>query len=455
MAILLTVIVIELILSGARGPADLSWTFLHAVVTQLGLGLLFGLGSGYLIIKGINQIRLATGLYPIVILGHALFVFALTSLLGGSGFLAVYVAGLVMGNTPFQGAIAYRRFQDALTWLAQITMFLVLGLLATPSEFLTIAWQAIAVGLALILFARPIAVWLCLLPFGYGRNETTFIAWVGLRGAVSILLGILPIIGGLASGQILFNVAFIIVLTSLLIQGWTIRPMARWLGLIVPPQIGPVEKVELELPGNARHELVAYRVAPNSPAAKGERIPRWARPSLVVRDGRSMRIHEAGRPKPGDYVYIFAMPRFVALLDRLFANPVALTHEDQEYFGEFTIDPVRPIREVARLYGFKIPDDEADLTVGEFLGKRLGTPLGRGDRLLISPIELIVRDVGENGELLAIGLALEPTPTSSPKLPLFQNYREIVGWLRSRLKRRPRPPGGEAHGRSTDEQRAE
>src|SRR5690606_34166842 len=99
----------------------------------------------------------------------------------------------------------------------------------------------------------------------------------------------------------------------------------KWLGLIVPPRIGPLEKVELELPGSARHELVAYRVTPESPVAKGERIPRWARPSLVVRDGRSMRVHEAGQPQPGDYVYIFAMPRFISLLDRLFANPAEMT----------------------------------------------------------------------------------------------------------------------------------
>ena len=119
----------------------------------------------------------------------------------------------------------------------------------------------------------------------------------------------------------LFNVTFVIVMTSLLLQGWTIRPMARWLGLIVPPRIGPVERVELELPGRASHELIAYRIAPESPVAKGERIPRWARPSLIVREGRSLRLHEAGRLRAGDYVYIFAAPQLVHLLDRLFARP--------------------------------------------------------------------------------------------------------------------------------------
>ncbi len=444
MAIFLTVSLVELILSGATGLEAVSWDVLIAFVMQMGLGLLIGLASGHLVVQGVNRVKLEAGLYPIVVLGLALSVFAVTSIAGGSGFLAVYVLGLVMGNMPFRGALAFRRFQDSLTWLAQITMFLVFGLLATPSEFLAIGWQAAAIGLALIVFARPVAVWLCLLPFGFRRNETTFIAWVGLRGAVSILLAILPILGGLGSGQILFNVAFIIVLTSLLIQGWTIRPMARWLGLIVPPRVGPVEKVELELPGDARHELVAYRVVADSPVARGERIPRWARPSLVIRGGRSMRLHEAGHLVPGDYVYIFATPRHVALLDRLFASPLALTERDHEYFGEFAIDPARPISEVARTYGCRIAGEEAELSVGDYLARRLGTSLARGDRLLLPPVELIVRDLDDRERPLAVGLALEPTAVSIPKLPLFQSYQEIVLGLRSRLLRLPPPARDDA-----------
>lgn len=436
MAIFLTVMLVELVAGGATGLQAPSWSFLTALIVQLGLGVLFGLGFGYLIVQGLNRLRLEVGLYPIVVLGLSLCIFALTSILGGSGFLAVYVAGLVMGNMQLKGGVAFRRFQEVLTWFAQITMFLVLGLLATPSQFAEIAWQAVAIGVALILFARPIAIWLCLLPFRFHRNETTFIAWVGLRGAVSILLGILPIIGGLESGQTIFNAAFIIVLTSLLIQGWTIRPMARWLGLIVPPHTGAVDKVELELPGNGRHELVVYRIAGDSPVAKGERIPRWARPSLVVRDGRSMRVHDAGRSQPGDRVYIFAPPRLIHLLDRLFASQVKLTDRDLDYFGEFTIDPGKPIGSVASAYGFEVPADEAQVSVGDFLIKRIGTSLGRGDRLMLGPVELIVRDLDRDSGRLSIGLGLEPTPASTPKLPIFQSFQEITAGIRSWLKRR-------------------
>ena len=442
MAIFLTITLVELVAAGGSDAAAASWGLFGDFLAQMGLGLLLGGASGYAIVRGMNKVRLEPGLYPIVILGLALCVFAVTSLLGGSGFLAVYVAGLVMGNMPFRGSIAFRRFQDGLTWLAQITMFLVLGLLATPSEFVSIAWQAALIGLVLIVFARPLAVWLCLMPFGFRQNETMFVAWIGLRGAVSILLAILPIVGALEGGRDLFNAVFIIVLISLLIQGWTIRPMANWLGLIVPPRTGPLEKVELELPGDARHELVVYRVAAGSPVARGERIPRWARPSLVLRDGRSMRIHEAGRPVEGDQVYIFALPRFVPLLDRLFASPAELTERDLDYFGEFAVDPARPMGELAAMYGVAVAEDDAAVSIGDHLARRLGAPLGRGDRLLASPVELIVREVDDDGRPVSVGLAVEPSPASSRRLPVFQSFAEIRATLRARLSRASPDKGG-------------
>ena len=276
--------------------------FVVAFVREMGLGLLLGLAGGFAIVRLVNRLDLESGLYPIVVLAASLVLFGIAGALHCSGFLAVYVAGLYAGNRRLRQALALRRFQDGMTWLAQIGMFVVFGLLATPSEFPRILIPGIALGVFLIFVARPIAVWLCLWPFRFQREETTFIAWVGLRGAVSLLLGILPLMSALPAGQDIFNAAFIVVLVSLIVQGWTIRPMARQLGLIIPPTIGPVEKVELELPGTAHHELVVYHVVADSPVARGERIPRWARPSLVVRKGQSMRPqyrrpHRGGRPR--------------------------------------------------------------------------------------------------------------------------------------------------------------
>src|SRR5690606_19138688 len=144
-----------------------------------------------------------------------------TSMLGGSGFVAVYAAGIVAGNAKLQSGQLVRRFQSGLTWLCQIAMFLTLGLLAKPSTFPDVVLPAALLAVFMIFIARPAAVWLLLIPFGFTRNETTFVAWVGLRGAVAILLAILPMASGLPNGQVLFNATFLVVVISLLLQGWT------------------------------------------------------------------------------------------------------------------------------------------------------------------------------------------------------------------------------------------
>lgn len=433
MGIFLTIALVELILAD-QGAPDLAEVLL-VFVKQMGLGLAFGLLGGFLIVRMANSIDLEPGLYPIVVLAASLAVFGGTGAIGGSGFLAAYAAGLYAGNQQIAAKLTLLRSQDGFTWLAQIGMFLVLGLLATPSQFPTLAPQAFGIALFLTFVARPIAVWLCLLLFNYKPNETAFIAWVGLRGAVSILLAILPRAEGISNGQLFFNTAFIMVLTSLLLQGWTIRPIARWLNLVVPPSLGPVERVELDLPGTAHHELVAYRVASNSPVARGERIPRWARPSLVVRDGRSMRYQYAGRLQPGDQVYLFTPPRHLRLLDRLFASPASLDEHDAGFYGEFTVDPGKTLQELGKSYDIPADGPNPDATIAEFIEGRLGARGDIGDRVGLGDIELVVRDVDDRGEIKSVGLSFEPRPPKSFRLPIF--LREFLVRLRASAKERP------------------
>jgi potassium/hydrogen antiporter len=428
MAIFLTIALVEIILAndGGGSPIELLIMF----VRQMGLGLVLGLAGGFIIVRMLNSLRLEAGLYPVVVLASALALFGGVGALDGSGFLAVYVAGLYAGNQHILGKASLRRFGDGLTWLAQITMFLVLGLLATPSQFPAIALPAIGLALFLTLVARPVAVWLCLLPFRYRPNETAFISWVGLRGAVSILLAILPLMQGLENGQLLFNTAFIIVLTSLLVQGWTIRPMARRLGLIVPRGIGPLEKVELDLPGSAHHELVVYRVVPDSPVAQGKRVPRWARPSLVIRDGQSMRYQYAGRLQSGDRVYLFVAPRYTRLLDRLFASSAPLELDDREFFGEFTIDPQKTLKELGQTYKIDAGNADLEKPIASFIERRLGGRAEVGDRVACGSVELVVREVDEAGTIKSVGLAIQPQPLKSARIPLFLNARQILARLR-------------------------
>ena len=350
MAIFLTITLVELIAKGA-GTEELDFHILLEFGREMGLGAIIGFLGGMLIVEATNRFVQDRGLAPIIVLALALLVFSAAGVAEGSGFLAVYVAGLYAGNKKLQSHISIKRFQDGMTWLAQIIMFLVLGLLATPSEFPAILLPAIALAFVLIFIARPLAVWLCLLPFDFSQKEITFVAWVGLRGAVSILLGILPVLGGVEHGQDYFNVTFIVVLVCLILQGWTIKFMAQRLGLIVPPRIGAVDRLEVDLPMAAHHELVAYRVIKDSPVMTGTRIPRWATPSLVVRDGRSMRNQYAGKLIEDDLVYLFITPPFIPLLDRLFAGRAAVDPDDDEFFGTFAVSPSKPASELDLAYG--------------------------------------------------------------------------------------------------------
>ncbi len=434
MAIFATVTLVELITLGEHGEGA-ALTFVFSFVREMGLGFVLGLAGGFAIVRLVNRLDLESGLYPIVVLAASLVLFGIAGALHCSGFLAVYVAGLYAGNRKLRQALLLRRFQDGMSWLAQIAMFVVFGLLATPSEFPRILIPGIALGIFLIFIARPVATWLCLLPFRFQGAETTFVAWVGLRGAVSLLLGILPLMANVPNGQTIFNTAFVIVLASLVVQGWTIRPMARQLGLIIPPTLGPVDKVELELPGTATHELVVYHVVPDSPVVRGERIPRWARPSLVIRNGRSMRPQIAGRLEADDRVYLFTAPRNIRLLDRLFASPAPVEEDDKDFFGAFYIDTDHTLQELAQAYGVT-PSGDPATPIGAYMRSRLGGQAEVGDRVPLEYLELIVRDTDEDGNIVAAGLAVAPDPTpTTTTLPVVNAIVDFTEMMKSRISR--------------------
>jgi len=434
MAIFLTMALVQL-LSAGEGYSGFDMDLLRLFVEQMGLGLALGLIGGALIVFVLRRISVERGLAPIFMLAMALLVFSYTGAVGGSGFLAVYVAGIYAGSQKIPASGAITRFQDGMTWLAQIVMFLVLGLLATPSQFPSILIPAVLLGLFLVFVARPLAVWACLLPFDFTQRETGFIAWVGLRGAVSILLAILPILGNLEKGQTYFNVAFIVVMISLVLQGWTIKPVARKLGLIIPPRIGAIDKLELDLPGAAHHELLAYRVVADSPVLRGERIPRWAMPSLVIRDGKSMRYQYAGRLRENDQVYLFIAPGYSKLLDRLFASKAPVEEDDSEFFGTFAISPNTRVEDLNQAYGpLSISEADRAKTVAELIAQRLGGQADYADRARLGTIVLIVRDLDETGHIASVGVSLEPVAPAT-NLPIFLNIRELAHAIRDYLRR--------------------
>jgi potassium/hydrogen antiporter len=445
MAIFLTVALVELIAGGGDTNGFGLDLLLH-FVRQMGIGVVFGLIGGVVIVFILRRMQVERGLAPIFMLALALMIFSFTGMMDGSGFLAVYVAGIYAGSRKLPSSITISRFQDGMTWLAQIIMFLLLGLLATPSQFLGILLPAVVLALFLIFIARPLAVWLCLLPFDFTQRETGFIAWVGLRGAVSILLGILPIVGNLEDGQIFFNTAFIVVMISLVIQGWTIKPVAKRLGLIIPPRIGAIDKVELDLPGTANHELLAYRVVKGSPVLRGERIPRWAMPSLVIRDGKSMRYQYAGRLRENDHVYLFIAPSYSKLLDRLFATEAAVADDDTEFFGTFAISPATHVKNLDEAYGpLSVSDSERGKTVAELITQRVGGRADYADRVRLGTIVLIVRDFDEHGHIASVGVSMEPVAPVTT-WPIFLNIRELAHALRDYLRHKRAAHGGGTRG---------
>ena len=393
------------LLAAVAGDRDGIDGMLITLVQQMGLGAVFGVGGGLAMVRLVNALDIETALYPVAVLGMALIVFAGTTMVGGSGFLAVYLAGLVAGNQRLKGKYSMRRFQAGLTWLAQILMFVTLGLFATPSSFIDVIWPAIGLALVLTLLARPLAVLICLRPQRFDWRETGFVGWVGLRGAVSILLAILPLRAGLADGQLLFNVVFLVVIFSLLLQGWTVRLAAQRLRQMEAAQAAMIDRIELELPGRAEHELVGYRLAANSPALGATRIPRWARPSLILRNGESLRPHQAGALEPGDTVYLFCAERHIRLLDRIYA--AVDTVDARDFLGDFSLPPDASADSIARRFDIDLPPDMRGKTLREVFRDRLRGSVELGDRVPLGPFELIVRDISPEGVVEEVGLLLD------------------------------------------------
>lgn len=241
MAIFLTIGLIQLLTAPDTSPLSLVGLF----ILQMGVGAVMGYGMGKVMLFFVNRSRLGyEGLYPVLTLSLVFLTFGLTDALNGSGFLAVYLAGIVLGRSDFIHKRSLLRFHDGLAWLMQITMFLVLGLLVFPSELAPIMGVGLLIAAFLMFVARPVSVFISLLPSGFNWRAKTFISWVGLRGAAPIILATFPLLAGLPQADLIFNVVFFIVLTSVLLQGTTLSPVARWLRVdapAVPKRTYPLE----------------------------------------------------------------------------------------------------------------------------------------------------------------------------------------------------------------------
>jgi cell volume regulation protein A len=400
-AVLLTIILVEFLAAGTG-----SWQHVAGMLAeQAVLGSVIGVLGGRAIVAVLNRLALAQGLHAPFVTTSALVIFGLASALSASGFLAVYLAGLVVGNRPTRAHNTVVVFLDAVTWLAQIVMFVLLGLLVWPQRLLESIFPALAVAAALMLIARPAAVFLCLAPFRFPWREKAFISWVGLRGAVGIFLASIPLLVGLPDAHRYFDIAFVVVLTSLLIQGWTIAFAARRLHIALPRPDPLPRRVELDLPGQLEQEIVGYPVAANSPYLKRGLLPSWARPTLVVRDQKILSPPEAQPVRPGDYVYLLAPPEKAQALDRFFVDMPPPTVPDPRLLGDFFVSGDVTLGALADIYGLSIAPDAAAIALADHIAEELERTPKQGDVVPLGPIALVAHRVAD-GRVRNVGLRL-------------------------------------------------
>jgi cell volume regulation protein A len=396
MAVFLTVSLIELMRLPDADLADL----LSMFALQLGVGLACGWLLGRLLAEVVARVRVTEGLYTLLIQSGGLAIFAVTNLLQGSGFLAIFIVGMIVARRRVHVTEDVLRVSDGLAWLAQAGMFLILGIFASVHDLRTVAPAALAIGIGLIVLARPLAVALLLVPYRYAWREIAFIGWVGLRGAVPIVLALFPLMAGVPDASLLFHITFFAVLLSLLLQGATLPVAARLAGVTVPAS-SPILASESIEARDDPHALVQLRVLPSArvegQAPQDVEWPEGARVVEVVRAGRAL---AAAQLQAGDVVAIIAPDDAVADLEEMFAPAPAAQ--------EFSLDASTTLGDLRDYYGLRIPAGiRPDATVGEFLRLRLHGRPAVGDSVREGRVRLSVRQAA-GGTIRRVGLRVTP-----------------------------------------------
>lgn len=323
MAVLLTVTAVEVL----RSTTPISPWLLLQLPAQLIIGGAVGAIVGAAGRFTLSRVTLSTaGLYPVATLAIAFLAFGLATVAHGSGFLAVFTAGAILGNGSLPYKAGLTRVHDAVAWFAQVAMFLMLGLLSFPSRLLDVAGIGLALALVLAFLARPIAVAACLAPLGWKRSDLIYTGWIGIRGAVPIILATIPIMSGIPGSERVFDVVFFIVALSAIVPGASIIPVTRALGLEDERRPQPSALLEVHSRRRMDGDFYIYRIDPSTAvcgAALAEvSFPENASILLIVRDDTLLPARGRTTIQPGDFIYVFCRPEDEPHIGLLFGPTV-------------------------------------------------------------------------------------------------------------------------------------
>ncbi|MGO2506971.1 MAG: potassium/proton antiporter [Psychrobacter alimentarius] len=416
--------------------------FLLLLLQQLGFGLGMGLLFGFLLARLLPKLHLAEGMYAILILSAGLAVFAATNLLGGSGFLAVYLTGVLIGNHKVRSTEHVMRVMDSFAWLSQAVLFVVLGLLATPSNVINVWHYSVAITAFMILIARPIAVYTSVKPFKFKDREIGFISWVGLRGAVPITLALLPVMAGIDDAFMLFDIAFGVVVLSLILQGMTIPFMANLFRVRIPTNKDPKEELEVWVSDKASITLYEFEVQSGAfaigrhPMDVSRRIsPDEISVFALLRKQEIVVVDESTKLKFGDSVWYAMRGNHASKIANIFNDTTLDRKVIDDFYGDWLLSPSVKLGDLpfftdimeseTLVESLKSQADHVeqedetlqksmwDQTVAEYVKRNLGTAPVSGDTVAISEEwALVIKEVDDKGKLRTIGLKHTEVPAT-------------------------------------------